>query len=74
MVASMVKQCKGQCILWIVIWFFVEQRSVSIGVKKQINETQVLPSEKTFIISKKEDMKPIGMKYSVGLSTKWNHV
>lgn len=29
-------------------------------IKKQIDETQVLPSEKTFIISKKEDMKPIG--------------
>lgn len=40
--------------------FLLSKEAFRLEIKKQIEETQVFPSEKTFIICKKEDLKPIG--------------
>lgn len=40
--------------------FLLSKEAFRLDIKKQIEETQVFPSEKTFIICKKADMAPIG--------------
>lgn len=40
--------------------FLLSKEAFRLEIKKQVEETQVFPKEKTFMICKKEDMKPIG--------------
>ncbi len=40
--------------------FLLSEEAFRLKVKKQVENTDVFPNEKTFIILKKEDLKPIG--------------